>query len=84
VLASRTFPVAQRAKRRATNPLERLTCGIKRRSAVVGSLPDEAAIPRLVGTIPLAQSDDGAVQRARDTTLEAIAPVPDDPIIGVQ
>ena len=66
-----------------TNPLERLNGEIKRRTEVVGIFPNEAAITRLVGAILLEQNDEWAVQRARYITLESIAPVGDDPLVGL-
>ena len=45
--------------------------------------PNEAAIVRLVGAILLEQNDEWAVQRARYITLESIAPVSDDPLVGL-
>ena len=66
-----------------TNPLERLNGEIKRRTEVVGIFPNEAAIIRLVGAILLEQNDEWAVQRSRYMTLETIAPIADDPIIGL-
>jgi len=83
VLAYMTFPQQHRAKLHSTNPLERLNGEIKRRTDVVGIFPNEAAITRLVGAILLEQNDEWAVQRARYMTLETIAPIPDDPIIGL-
>ena len=66
-----------------TNPIERLNGEIKRRTEVVGIFPNEAAITRLVGAILLEHNDEWAVQRSRYITLESIAPVSDDPIIGL-
>jgi transposase-like protein len=83
VLAYMTFPPQHRAKLHSTNPLERLNGEIKRRTEVVGIFPNEAAITRLVGAILLEQNDEWAVQRSRYMTLETIAPIPDDPIIGL-
>jgi len=83
VLAYMTFPAAHRAKLRSTNPIERLNGEIKRRTEVVGIFPNEAAITRLVGAILLEQNDEWAVQRARYMTLETIAPLSDDPIVGL-
>ena len=69
------FPAAHRAKLHSVNPLERLNGEIKRRTDVVGILPNEAAITRLVGALLLEQSDEWAVRRTRDMTLETIAPL---------
>ncbi|MGD9883748.1 MAG: IS256 family transposase, partial [Reyranella sp.] len=38
---------------------------------------------RLVGAILLEQNDEWAVQRARYITLESIAPISDDPFVGL-
>src|SRR6266851_2525608 len=83
VLAYMSFPAQHRVKLHSTNPLERLNGEIKRRTEVVGIFPNEAAITRLVGAILLEQNDEWAVQRARYITLESIAPVSDDPIVGL-
>jgi transposase-like protein len=83
VPACMTFPTRHRAKLHSTNPLEQLNGEIKRRTEVVGIFPNEAAITRLVGAILLEQNDEWAVQRARYITLESIAPLSDDPIVGM-
>jgi putative transposase len=83
VLAYMSFPLQHRTKLHSTNPLERLNGEIKRRTEVVGIFPNEAAITRLVGAILLEQNDEWAVQRARYITLESIAPVSDDPLVGL-
>ena len=77
VLAYMAFPAAHRTKLHSVNPLERLNGEIKRRTDVVGILPNEAAITRLVGALLLEQSDEWAVQRARYMTLETMAPLGD-------
>jgi putative transposase len=83
VLAYMSFPAQHRAKLHSTNPIERLNGEIKRRTEVVGIFPNESAITRLVGAILLEQNDEWAVQRARYITLESIAPLSDDPLVGL-
>ena len=51
--------------------------------AVMPSLPNDAAITRLVGALLLEQNDQWAVQRARYMTLETIAQMGDDPIVSL-
>ena len=83
VLAYMTFPKEHRAKLHSTNPIERLSGEIKRRTDVVGIFPNDAAITRLVGALLLEQNDEWAVQRARYMTLETMAPLTDDPMISL-
>jgi putative transposase len=83
VLAYMNFPAPHRAKLHSTNPIERLNGEIKRRTEVVGIFPNGAAIVRLIGAILLEQNDEWAVQRARYMTLEAMAPLSDDPIVSL-
>ena len=83
VLAYMSFPAGHRIKLHSTNSLERLNGEIKRRTEVVGIFPNEAAITRLVGAILLEQNDEWAVQRSRYMTLESIAPIGDDPLVGL-
>ena len=83
VLAYMTFPAAHRTKLHSTNPIERLNGEIKRRTEVVGIFPNEGAIIRLIGAILLEQNDEWAVQRSRYMTLETLAPLSDDPLVGL-
>jgi transposase-like protein len=83
VLAYMTFAPAHRLKLHSTNSLERLNGEIKRRTEVVGIFPNEAAVIRLVGAILLEQNDEWAVQRARYTALETLAPLSDDPLVSL-
>jgi transposase-like protein len=83
VVAYMSFPTQHRAKLHSTNPLERLNGEINRRTEVVGIFPNEAAIVRLVGALLLEQNDEWAVQRSRCITLESIAPLADDPLVGL-
>ena len=53
VLAFTTFPRAHGRKIWSTNPLERINKEIKRRSRVVGSFPNNAAVIRLTGAVLL-------------------------------
>ena len=64
-----------------TNPIERLNGEIKRRTNVVGVVPNEAAITRLIGAILLEQNDEWSVQRGRYMSLETMAPLSDNPIV---
>ena len=83
MLAYTGFPTQHPVTLHSMNPLERLNGEIKSRTEVVGILPDEAAITRLVGAILLEQNDEWAVQRTRYMTLESITPIADDSLIGL-
>ena len=83
VLAYMSFPAEHWSKLHSTNGLERLNGEIKRRTDVVGIFPNDEAIVRLVGAILLEQNDEWAVQRARYMTLETMAALSDDPLVGL-
>jgi putative transposase len=83
VLAYMSFPPEHWSKLHSTHGLERLNGEIKRRTEVVGIFPNDEAIVRLVGAILLEQNDEWAVQRARYMTLETMAALSDDPVVGL-
>jgi putative transposase len=65
LLAFCSFPVAHWRQIWSTNPLERLNKEIKRRTDVVGTFPNPAALLRLAGHVLIEQHDewDGADRR---------------------
>ena len=71
VLARRSFHPGLWTKLHSTNQLERLNKEVKRRTHVVGIFPNDAAVVRLVGALPLEQNDEWAITR-RYMSLEAI------------
>src|SRR5271165_459583 len=83
VLAYMSFPAEHWQKIHSNNGLERLNGEVKRRTDVVGIFPNDDAIVRLVGAILLEQNDEWAVQRARYMTLETMAALSDDPVVGL-
>ena len=78
-----SFPHDHWPKIHSTNGLERLNGEVKRRTEVVGIFPNDDAITRLVGAILLEQNDEWAVQRARYMTLETMATLSDEPVVGL-
>ncbi len=83
VLAYKSFPADHWSKIHSTNGLKRLNGEVKRRTEVVGIFPNHDAIVRLVGAILLEQNDEWSVQRARYMTLETMATLSDDPVVGL-
>jgi hypothetical protein len=69
VLAYMHFPAAHQAKLHSTK--------------VGGIFPNQAAVIRLVGAIPLEQSDEWTTQRARHMTQESISAVSDTPHVSL-
>jgi len=57
-IAGTHFPLAHCRKIRTNNPMENLNSQIKRRSRVVGILPNRESIVRLVGTLLMEQNED--------------------------
>jgi putative transposase len=82
-LAYMAFPKEHWAKIHSTNSLERLNGEVKRRTDVVGIFPNDESIFRLVGAILLEQNDEWAVQRARYMTLETMAALSDNALVGL-
>jgi putative transposase len=72
ILAYRHLPVEHQRQLHSTNPLERLNKEIKRRSNVVGIVPNPAALLRLVGAILIEQDDEWAVAERRYFSAESM------------
>jgi putative transposase len=59
------FPATHWTKLWSANPLERVNKEIKRRTNVVGILPDDAAVLRLAGAVLLEAHDEWQVAERR-------------------
>jgi putative transposase len=81
VLAHMKCPKEPGTRLHSTNPSERLNGKIKRCIDVVGSLPNDDAIIRLVGALFLEQNNEAVVQRSRHLSLETKASPSDYPNI---
>jgi len=77
VLAFLHFPQEHWRKVWSTNPLERLNKEIKRRTNVVGIVPNDPAIVRLVGSKLLEQQEEWQLQRRRLFTEATMAKIPE-------
>jgi putative transposase len=82
VLAHMAIPLEHWCKLHCTNPLERVNGEIKRRTDVIGILPNDPALYRLVGALLLKQSDEWALQR-RYMSLEALTGDGDNPVASL-
>ncbi|QNI65630.1 transposase [Synechococcus sp. A15-44] len=76
VLAFRHFPPQHWKKVWSTNLLERVNEEIKRRTRVVGILPNDAAIERLVGAVLLEQDEHWQLEGRRMFSAESMAEIP--------
>jgi putative transposase len=72
VLAYMTFPAQHRTELHSTNALERLNKEVNWRADVVGILPNEASITRLIGAVLLEQNDEWLLQH-RYRQIEGMA-----------
>jgi transposase-like protein len=62
-------------------PIECANGEIKRRTEVVGILPNDEAVIRLVGAILLEQRDDGRYSASAYMTPETMAPLSDESFV---
>jgi transposase-like protein len=74
------FPEERLVKIDSSNVPERHDGEIKRRAGVVGVLPNEAAIRRLVGALLLEPNDEYVIQK-RYMSVESMATVSENPAI---
>lgn len=63
VLADRAFPETHRIRLCPINPSEQLCGEVRRRTNVVGSMPDVVAVERLVATVPRDIDDECQMDR---------------------
>lgn len=76
------FPKQRRTQISSTNPLEQLNKEVNRGADVVGIFPNEDSIARLIGVLMLEQTDEWVVGR-RYMTMKTLAPISDDPVVGL-
>lgn len=72
VLACMPFPPLHRTKWHKTHPSERPNKAVKRRAHVLGIVPNEDSILRLIGAVRLGANDDGQLQNP-DMPIEGTA-----------
>jgi len=63
ILTCMSLPKAHRVQIHSTNRLEGLNAEVKRRTNVIGIVPSDKAIIRLVGVMMLEQNDEWSLQR---------------------
>jgi transposase-like protein len=76
VLAQMHFPAVHWTKLHGTNPIERLTGEIKRRTDVVGIVPNEAATVRRTGHPAGPLQDPGNHRRRQQRAPVSLSAVP--------
>ncbi len=77
VLAFRPFPRTHWRQIGSTNLLERVNEKIRSRTRVVGIVPNDAAITRLVGAVLLEQNEHWQLEGRRMFSAESMAAIPD-------
>jgi putative transposase len=78
LIAFCTFPAEHWTKLRSTNPLERVSKEMGRRTDVVGIFPNDTAVIRLAGALLSEHNDEWLVQR-RYLSVESMALIPAEP-----
>jgi putative transposase len=75
VLAHMQFPKEHRRRLHSTNTVERLHMEIKRRTRVIGILPNRASLLRMVGTLLQEQDDEWQVADRRYFSIESMTKI---------
>ena len=74
MLAYMTFPRQHRTNLHSTDPIERWNKEVKRRADIVGILPNDASIMRLIGAVLFEQNDEWQTT-SRYMMVEAFAQI---------
>ena len=74
MLAPYALPAVHWSKLRSTNPLEGVSCEIRRRTDVVGIFPNDRSLLRLAASLVIEQNDVWLVSR-RYLSLDSLAPL---------